>query len=101
MILSGGSSNRPLATAAPIFVGSTRASTRKYDAFLNELRLALLSGGVEELAPLLDGRAGSRCLDLVRPASVRRLGAFFTPSGAALKLVDQLSIRRWADTLIF
>lgn len=79
----------------------SRAGTLRYRTFLDELRVALLNRQAETITPLLDGRAGSRCFDLVPEASVRRLGAFFTPSKVALRIVSQLLVRKWADAVVF
>jgi hypothetical protein len=78
-----------------------RIGTRPYAKFVSELHLALLVPNKSEAAPLLDGLAAKRCLDLVRPKSVRRLGAFFTPSKVAEKIVNLLSVNDWADATIF
>lgn len=78
-----------------------RSGTRPYLKFVSELQVALLTPDPKGIAPLLDGLAGERCLDLVSPKSVRRLGAFFTPSKIAQRLVDQFSIKRWTDNAVF
>lgn len=75
--------------------------TRPYAKFLNELRAALLAPTTDNVASLLDGQAGERCLDLVRPKSIRRLGAFFTPSRIAERVVNQLSVTAWEQVIIF
>jgi hypothetical protein len=78
-----------------------RAGTRPYVKFVSELQIALLAPNKSEAAHLLDGLAGQRCLDLVRPKTVRRLGAFFTPSRVAEKVVNLLSVSDWADARVF
>jgi hypothetical protein len=79
----------------------TGVGTRPYAKFVSELRLALLTTKQQDVAPLLDGLAGERCLALVRPKSIRRLGAFFTPSSIAERVVNQLEVRAWADATAF
>lgn len=78
-----------------------RVGTRPYSKFLDELRRALSNGVHADFKPLLDGRAATRCLALVSEASVRRLGAFFTPSYVARKVVRQLSVKAWANAVVF
>lgn len=69
---------------------SGRVGTRGYTLFLDELRSA--DPASDDVNALLDGRAGERCLDLVRPFSVQQLGAFFTPSALASRLVETFRV---------
>jgi hypothetical protein len=79
-----------------------RFGTRPYVKFVNELNLALGSSPTKRsVVHLLNGRAGERCLDLVRPQSVRRLGAFFTPSNIAQRVVKQLTVAKWDHAFFF
>jgi hypothetical protein len=78
-----------------------RVGTRPYEKFINELRLAVLAPTEPEAIPLLDGLAAKRCLDLVRPKSIRRLGAFFTPSRIAQRILEAFSINSWANAKVF
>jgi hypothetical protein len=75
--------------------------TRRYKAFVNEIRAALVDGKPDDFDPLLDGRAGARCLDLLHPSSIQRLGAFFTPSIVAVQLVSAFSDRAWFRAKVF
>lgn len=78
-----------------------RCGTRPYVKFIGELNFALGSPTAQSVAHLLDGRAAARCLELVRAQSVRRLGAFFTPSNISQRLVNQLPIVKWEDAIFF
>lgn len=80
---------------------SSSVGTRRYSKFLDELRRALSDGNTTTFNPLLDGRAAVRCFALVREKSVRRLGAFFTPSKVARKIVGQLSVESWTEGVFF
>jgi hypothetical protein len=75
--------------------------TRGYSKFLAEIRRALASGDVTSFDLLLDGRAAAQCFALVREHSIRRLGAFFTPSNVARQLVQQLSVDTWTQACFF
>lgn len=77
------------------------SETGGYANFVDELQLALLAPIQEDASALLDGLAAERCLDLVRPKSIRRLGAFFTPSSVAERMVSQFSVRAWGDVTVF
>lgn len=80
---------------------SQQVGTRTYRVFLQELHCALADDSTHDAEPLLNGRAGSRCLDLLPETTARRLGAFFTPSETAQSLAHLVRVRRWADTLVF
>jgi hypothetical protein len=76
----------------------TIATTRRFRHFVDELRVAI--GERRDAAQLLDGRAGARCLELVGPRSVQRLGAFFTPTALSRRLVDSLRVSAWRDVVV-
>lgn len=79
---------------------SDRVGTRAYRSFLDELQSALANDPVAVAGPLLNGRAGVRCHQLIAETARQRLGAFFTPSDTALSLAALLTVRRWADTVV-
>ncbi len=64
------------------------SETGRYVAFIDELRNAMTSPKDAKVAALLDGLAGSRCLELLQPEVIRSLGAFFTPSTIARRVAD-------------
>ena len=72
--------------------GAASQGTRLYVPFLNELRAAILAPNDRDIVPLLNGLAAERCLTLLRPKSLRRLGAFFTPSDLAQRIVRRFRI---------
>jgi hypothetical protein len=80
---------------------SKHFGTRRYAEFVGDLRRALATPQVENVRALLDGLAGERCLSLVSAKSVRTLGAFFTPSAIAERLVGRLSVQSWEDATTF
>jgi hypothetical protein len=88
-----------LATATR--TSSLSVGTRRYSNFIDELRRALAEGDAATFNPLLDGRAAAQCFALVPETSVRRLGAFFTPSKVARKIVGQLSVDEWTQAVFF
>lgn len=75
--------------------------TEAYQAFLDELKSAVADYPSTDAEPLLNGRAGSRCLELLPEATAQRLGAFFTPSTTARSLTRLVRVRSWAETLVF
>ncbi|MGD9921282.1 MAG: N-6 DNA methylase [Pseudorhodoplanes sp.] len=77
-----------------------RPGTRRYSKFIVELREALSSSSSVDIAPLLDGKAGTRCLDLVGQPSIRRLGAFFTPTQVATRLVNEFPTPDWSTAVV-
>lgn len=77
-----------------------RAGTKRYSKFIVELRDAFSPKSSGDIAPLLDGRAGARCLDLVGEPSIRRLGAFFTPTGVATRLVNEFPTLDWSTAVV-
>lgn len=80
---------------------SASVGTRRYSRFVDELRSALSRGNSTGFAPLLDGRAAVQCFALVHEQSVRRLGAFFTPSKVARRMVRRLSVDAWPQSTFF
>lgn len=75
--------------------------TAPYGAFVQELREAIGRSDLASLGPFLDGRAGSRCLELLPQQAVKELGAHFTPSRLARRMVDHLSVTSWTRVTVF
>lgn len=80
---------------------SKRFGTRRYGRFVADLREALINGQGENIPALLDGLAGERCLSLVSANSLRVLGAFFTPSEMAERIVSRFSVESWENEITF
>jgi hypothetical protein len=78
-----------------------RIPTGPYSQFVDELRRALIATDKAEITSLLDGVAGRRCLELLNPDSIRQIGAFFTPSVIANRLVEQFSVDGWENEVVF
>lgn len=66
-----------------------------------ELRDALARPHGDNTAALLDGLAGQRCRDLLSATSLQLLGAFFTPSGIADRIVEGFDVRSWDEQIAF
>lgn len=76
-------------------------ATSHYSSFVDQLRRVVRAPDKTEANALLDGAAGRSCLELVDQQSVRELGAFFTPSHTARKLVEEFSVAKWDDETVF
>ena len=80
------------ATGAPAgTVKQARPDTGPYSPFLAELRRAIRNPVDLDPLPLLNGRAGQMCIELLKPATQRSLGAFFTPSAMAARFAAEVS----------
>jgi hypothetical protein len=88
-------------TGAGTSLDLSRIETSAYSGFIQELRLAFLSSHPKEFVPFLDGLAGKRCAQLLSRESIDALGAFFTPSHTARRIVRRFSVISWADEVVF
>ncbi len=75
--------------------------TGPYAKFVTELRSAISSPQCKNVDSLLDGLAGQRCLALLGSESIHRLGAFFTPSHTAEKIISRFSVKVWSEETAF
>ncbi len=64
--------------------------TSGYRLFIAEVVRAINKPAESDTLALLDGRAGKLCFDLLPSKTVRAMGAFFTPSPMAAKVVAHL-----------
>lgn len=72
-----------------MFITQKAPNTRDYRSFVTEVVRAIKNPTEADPLLLLNGHAGRRCIDLVPPRTLRTIGAFFTPSAMAARVIAQ------------